>query len=266
MTMVELTESAKKCLDNYLRRVRVYLKGCKSVDADEIEADIREHIDSEFVGATATVSYDQLDAVLTRLGSPQQWVPEDELPPWRKILLRLHTGPEDWRLAYLTFGLLIVGFIVFPMIIFLAPASFLVARAALSFSDNKLPKGQRWLVYPSLLLIYVPLALAIAFWPISLVVAVGENIEGEYRNSDSLLADDLHAWVITWLIMLSAQGLWWAMLGGFCLKFQAFVKKLVTPFSDRVTTKRIAVVLLTGLVMAVGFALAANFYYRYMPD
>ncbi len=115
--MITLSESAKKSLEDYLRQARAYLRGSKSLDANEVEQNIAEHIENELEGAAEPVSCDVLDAVLKKLGSPQQWIPEEELPWWRKIILRLRSGPEDWRLAYLSFGLLILGFLILPSFI-----------------------------------------------------------------------------------------------------------------------------------------------------
>ncbi|MHC4084923.1 MAG: hypothetical protein ACYSU5_06890, partial [Planctomycetota bacterium] len=66
--MINLSDNAKKCLDGYLRQVRTYLRGCKKVDADEVERNVIEHIESEFEAATAAVSFEELDTVLQRLG------------------------------------------------------------------------------------------------------------------------------------------------------------------------------------------------------
>ena len=94
--MINLSDSAKKCQDKYLRQIRTYLRGCKTVDADEVERNVIEHIESEFESATAAVSFEDLNAVLQRLGSPRQWIPEEELTWWRKTVFRLRSGPEDW--------------------------------------------------------------------------------------------------------------------------------------------------------------------------
>ena len=42
--MVELSENARKGLDDYLRQVRTYLRWSKSLDRDEVEQNIAEHI------------------------------------------------------------------------------------------------------------------------------------------------------------------------------------------------------------------------------
>jgi hypothetical protein len=93
--MIRLSDTAQELLDRYLEHIRACLRGCKTVDADEVERNIIEHIDSELEGATAAVSFEQLDAVLKRLGSPRQWIPEEELPWWRRIMPTFRADVED---------------------------------------------------------------------------------------------------------------------------------------------------------------------------
>ena len=45
--MKNLTDSAQNRLDKYLSQARTSLKGCRSVDADEVQRDIRDHIDTD---------------------------------------------------------------------------------------------------------------------------------------------------------------------------------------------------------------------------
>ena len=40
--MVNLSENAKKLLDNYLQEVRVSLEGCTRLDSDEVRQNIME--------------------------------------------------------------------------------------------------------------------------------------------------------------------------------------------------------------------------------
>jgi hypothetical protein len=103
--MITLSENVERSLHDYLRQARAYLRGSKSVDTDEVEQNITEHIENELEVAAEPVSCDVLDAVLKKLGKPQQWVPMEELPWWWRIIFRLRSGPEDWR-----FGIYIFGF------------------------------------------------------------------------------------------------------------------------------------------------------------
>ncbi len=96
---MNLQPDAKERLDRYLGQMRAALRGSRRVDAGEVEADVVIHIQGELAAETGPVSAQTLDSVLGRLGSPLQWVPEEERSTWRRILTRIQTGPEDWRLA-----------------------------------------------------------------------------------------------------------------------------------------------------------------------
>lgn len=135
--MITFNDDAKKLVDNYLHQVRSCLNSCTTVDADEVEQNIKEHIENELQDSSEPISYDELNIVLKKLGSPQQWVPEEETSWWRKIILRLRTGPEDWRLAYISFGLLILGFLTGRnSFMILVIASFIVSRALISTAEQ----------------------------------------------------------------------------------------------------------------------------------
>src|SRR5262245_38244674 len=84
-----LTPEAQQRLDAYLTGVRTALSGCSEVDPDEIEQDICAHIASEFPPSFGPVSKLDLEPVLARLGSPDQWVPGGEPSPLRLAAERL---------------------------------------------------------------------------------------------------------------------------------------------------------------------------------
>ena len=54
--MKNLTDSAQNRLDKYLSEARTSLHTCTSVDADEVQRDIREHIETELAGLSEPVS------------------------------------------------------------------------------------------------------------------------------------------------------------------------------------------------------------------
>lgn len=110
--MISFSQNAQDRLNRYLQQVQTSLVVCKSVDPDEVERDITEHIERELEGASEPVCLDELEAVLKKLGRPDQWVPDEALPWWRKAVLRLRKGPEDWRLAYIAFALLLFGLLL----------------------------------------------------------------------------------------------------------------------------------------------------------
>ena len=114
---LEFTPEARKILDDYLAEVRVYVKAA-GADPDEVQSDIIDHVESELSQASQPIQPEDLREVMDRLGEPQGWVSQEEMPWWRKSILRLRRGPEDWRLAYLALALLVFGVIlgwVFPL-------------------------------------------------------------------------------------------------------------------------------------------------------
>lgn len=244
--MTNLSDSAKKCLDNYLQQVRACLKNCKTVDADEVEQNIKEHIESELQDSVEPISYHQLNDVLEKLGSPWQWVPEDEIPWWRKVVSRLRTGPEDWRLAYLSFGLLVLSFITGPfgLVIFL-PASVLVSRAVLSTAeDSGLMKAQKWLIFPSLIIVYSFLAFWLLAWPIFPLGGLADGMErprfiGKFAyewvklypwNTKPLA---LSYWPIAIMFIISLTSLWLFILSLIHQKKPVLLRTIFYPFAGR---------------------------------
>ena len=155
--MIEFTPDAQIRLANYLQQVRA-LAGSPDVNPDEIEADIREHVENELRTAPRPIEWTALDAVLTRLGPPSQsGAGEPSLLRRTGFLLRerlrgaraslgdrLHAAreavwrrPEDWRLAYLTFGVFVVGmltFVLFPIFLFV---SYFLGRAGSPTSERE---------------------------------------------------------------------------------------------------------------------------------
>jgi hypothetical protein len=195
VAMTTFTPDAAARLEHYLIDVRAALAGSPDVNADEIEADIRAHVDAEFRAEARPVTAVELEAVLVRLGPPEVWaVAADGAAPaaravepfdWsafltnvkRRILsipATLWLGPEDWRLPYLGLGLFVLGLVLLPLfgfgVIFLA-ASYVVGRATAELAKEKgQPLGaRRWLAYPGVIAFAVPLFLVVSFWPLLLV-------------------------------------------------------------------------------------------------
>ena len=183
-TATEFTAAATARLDDYLRQVRAALAAAPDLDADDIEADIREHVAAEFRAHTRPVALVELERVLVALGPPAGWapapttVPAPGFNPWalvggaRRRLLGvigvLWRGPEDWRLAYLC---LIATVLAVATMGILLPVAYLLGRAAVALAAEKgQPLGaRRWLVYPPVVLVSLPLFLAVTFWPVALL-------------------------------------------------------------------------------------------------
>lgn len=216
--MINLADNAKKHLDNYLQQVRACLKDCSTVDADEVEQNIKEHIESELQDSSEPVSLDALDDILKRLGSPQQWLPE-EISWWRKIILRLRTGPEDWRLAYISFGVLVLSALFYcynkeEISLILVAVSFILSRSTLSAVDNHNElKAQKWLIYPSLIIVYGFALFSLLLWPIPLLFELASGYD--HAKIDMFpwsTGNETPYWTLAFIFFAGATFLWWLIL------------------------------------------------------
>ncbi len=242
--MIKLTDNAQKSLDHYLHQARAYLKGAKSVDAAEVEQNITEHIENELASAAEPVSADELETVLQKLGSPQQWVPEEELPCWRKMMLRVQTGPEDWRLAYISFGLFVLGVLLLPTGAILIAAAFIPARAALSLIEDPTQlKAQKWLLYPSLMTVYLALLGLLLALPLLGLVPLAYALEDTLRDRFRI-ADDMHYWLAACSVFAASLGLWWLIQAVVLWRRPNIPKVLFRPFADGFNRKWALVLLL----------------------
>jgi hypothetical protein len=237
--MTTLTPTAQARLDQYLAQVRSSLRGM-SVDAEEVVRDLREHIDVELEATSTPVSQQDLDTVLDRLGTPDHWVPATEVPWWRRALTRLISGPEDWRLAYLSFVLTVAGLLTLPFGgIVLLLAAYLLGRAAVAICDERSEPlaARRWLIYPALLLVVVPLLLSVLCIPGGLAAVV--LIEGEILQEGFGVTLEGADEAIWWGgLIVGLTGVWWivaALLGALLGRPLAWLLRPLATFRRRQT-------------------------------
>jgi hypothetical protein len=256
-----MTQEARQRLDQYLHQVHTALSGCRSVSAEEVERDIREHIALEFESTTDAVSVGQLDPVLARLGRPDQWVPQQEPPLWRRVLLRLRRGPEDWRLAYLVLILLVVGFVFPPLLLYVLPLTWLMSRAALAVARdrNESLGPQRWFLYPSLVIVNAGLVLILLLGPTLLAAAIGESLwhgdpawpgaaEKGYRQLYSSPEAKL---TFVALVIGGATAVWWVVLGVILSIWPATVQAVFRPFAEGFGRRHALMLAYLGLALGV---------------
>lgn len=259
--MVELSENARKGLDEYLRQVRTYLRWSRSLDRDEVEQNITEHIERELEGVPEPVSSNELEGVLARLGSPRQWVPPEALQWWGRLILKLRTDSEDWRLAYISFALLVIGcllFLVVPFQVVFIAASFITARAALAAAGGEDLGAQKWLVYPTLLIVSAAFGLTLFFGPALLAGIIGAELhEIHWVRRDSHMG--VAAFVFTSTTLVTS--LWWVMLGLLACKWPGLIRHPLRPFADRFNRRRALLIAGAGLLLLV---LLAGFIAIYM--
>ncbi|VTS02897.1 unnamed protein product [Gemmata massiliana] len=198
---LDLSPEAAARFDSYLSQVRAALAGTGDVNPGEIEADIREHVENELHAAPRPVPLAALDAVLTKLGPPSQWGTTNDptllhrarhlfrerllaaragtLARAKRVRFTLWNGPEDWRLAYLAFGVFALGaltMIVFPIALVV---SYILARAGLAVAAEKgitLGAGRKWLLYPPVVIVNLVLLIALVVWPVVVGGITGREI------------------------------------------------------------------------------------------
>jgi len=184
-TAPEYTAEATARLDRYLVEVRDALRGVPGVSADEVEADIRDHVATALRPTVAPVALHRLEPVLDALGPPTAWRPAvagDGRFDWQAALTAfrhrlaesggvLYRGPEDWRLAYLCllFTALAVPTLGVGLVI-----AYILGRAAIELADER---GQslgvrRWLVYPAVTAVSLPALLAVLLLPLMILPAM----------------------------------------------------------------------------------------------
>jgi hypothetical protein len=210
------------------------LTGCSTISAEDVERDVRDHIDAEFADTSEQISEDQLESVLHDLGQPDQWVPEEELPSWRRWLKQWRTGPDDWRLAYISLGLFILTWFGAWICLF---ASFCVSRAVLeTMRKDQRISSQRWLLYPSLIVVYVPLAIALIIWPIPsanelLVDNRWRYIAERITWLGTIEVIQAHTVIVLYFIVLSISA-WFTMLGFVLRSHPQWLVVIFCPFAD----------------------------------
>ena len=260
--MVELSENARKGLDDYLRQVRSYLRWSKSLDRSEVEQNITEHIERELEGAPEPVSSSTLDGVLARLGSPRQWVPPEALSWWGKLILKLHTDSEDWRLAYISFGFLLIAFVlmflVSPLQVVFFAASFITARASLAAASDEDLGAQKWLLYPTLLIVSAAFALTLLAGPAFLagIICVELHKAEWIRFVSDMGLIPFAAGTVTLV-----TSLWWMLLGLLACKWPGLVRHAFYPFADRFNRRHALTISGAGFLLLV---LLAGFIAVYM--
>jgi hypothetical protein len=268
----KLSDTARQLLERYLWELRISLRGCRSVDPDEVEADVKQHIDQELADQPAPVNESTLGAVLRKLGSPWQWVPVEELTWWRRMVLRLRTGPTDLRLGAACFALMILGLIFVPLTWPFLLASFLLARATVAMmSEREKELGwQRWLVYPPLIILYLPVLAFVLGWPLVFGASAEDIVHRRGVNpwtGQSWRALPEIPFIIASVV--AAMSAWWTILTAVCFVWPTLAMNLFRPMFGRVRRWRAAVlfVLLAIVAFASMGALSNILHSTYMdPD
>ncbi|HSP34287.1 MAG TPA: hypothetical protein VLU46_08235 [Thermoanaerobaculia bacterium] len=247
--MTTFTTDAQQLFDRYLQTVRWSVRGV--ADPGEIERDVREHVTTALESQDEPVTSQTLREVLSRLGDPWQWVAPEDLPAWRRIMMRFALGPEDWRLAYACFGLTLLGLMLMPVgigAVLLIGAYFLGRATYALVVDRDGTLGARaWLVYPPLVFWAVGLAIGLLAGPIPPLAAAAIS---EHYVQPYIPRGANEAAYLTGVVMMMTGG-WWVVLSGLVAAFPRATRALLLPLANRF--RRVHALWLTGLgVLALG--------------
>ena len=77
--MITYSLQAEKIRNEYLSEIRRYVGASRGADAEEVLQDVEDHIEGELQDCDQPVSSEQLQAVLDKLGSPQQLIPAEDM-------------------------------------------------------------------------------------------------------------------------------------------------------------------------------------------
>lgn len=290
--MIQLTANAQARLDRYLHELRSILRGCRSVDSMEVERDVIEHIQTSLANAAVPVDEPILDGVLRELGEPVQWIPAEEVPWHRRLLVRareagqqswallrtlpsrLAGSPERYRLAYLSFGMLGLAAVVLavedgnnetPLPLVFLLLAFCLSRAALSAAvPEGLHPAQKWLVYPALVAVYVPLLMILLLWTIVASFGIVDLLDPRRGVITTGFGAAYGVPVaipvipLTIYMLLVLNTFWWAGVSLVAWLCPALVRNTFAPFADNFTGRRCLWIAMSFLALFLAAAIGGG--------
>jgi hypothetical protein len=256
--MVALSDDARDHLERYLKQVRTALRGQASVDADEVERDVRTHVDAELSGQPEPVDATRLGEVLDRLGAPGTWAPADDPTARPRLPERMLSGLQRWGAAWLAFALFVLGPLLFmagpffwPLELFLIVGSAFTARASLALlAEAGEPVGaRRWLIYPPLIVWSLVIVLALLLGPLPLL---GNAVVEDASIRARIAAAFAGRWsIVAPAVVVAGLGIWWAAVGLFLGTFAGAVRAAFWPFAEWFDRRHGMRVALAGILISL---------------
>jgi uncharacterized protein (TIGR03435 family) len=142
---------------------------------------------------------------------------------------------------------------LWPMPLVLGAASFVTARITIALLDDREePIGLRkWLLYPSLLAVDIPVLVVVATGPTPSLVEFFNSYGSE--NAANSLAEFVGTspQVAAAGTIALALGCWWALIGLLAIQFTATIRSVFRPFGDGFGRRHATRLALAGVVLAV---------------
>ena len=131
-----------------------------------------------------------------------------------------------------------------PFVLLGIICSFVFARACLAagVGDGKV---ERWLIYPSLIVGYLPTVVAMLLWPLAAAILTEGLLTDPGIFNGYLLSwrNRPPACAITALTFLTIASLWWAILGLIAWRWPALVRAVFAPFARHFRSRTLFLVL-----------------------
>jgi hypothetical protein len=282
--MIRYTPEALAHLDDYLAEVRSAVAGHASISPDEVETDVRDHVAAALEHAEQPVTARAVADVLERLGPPSDWVADNHRSIWkylvdtlkpvghraveqvkalpgeayqagRGLVNRVRGLPHGWRLAYVAFGLFVMGLVAFPLLPAFLIASYFAARAdvALARERGETLGARRWLVYPPMVIVSLVLLLALALWPMA-IAGPASQIPWSQRSvvaSAVGVSPQVIEPVAAIYLIVGALSAWWSVASLIVLRFPKLPAALFPPFGSRFRRADAIIVLLLSATVFV---------------
>jgi hypothetical protein len=249
--MIDLTPEAKKKFDDYLHRMRASLHGRPAVEPEEVEQNVLVHVEEALAGVPAPVGQERLSEVLAQLGPPERWLPDDERAVWRRMVDRIMTGPEDWRLAYLSLAVTFLMIVFLPVggILLVVPG-YLISRAYVELlSDRGEALGARkWLVLPPIVVLMVLVCLGALLGPAGAIAAVLSEF-GMRELGWEWGSRGERARIFSGLVAIGT-GAWWIMLSGLFAMLVRPFRAAFQPLTARLRSGHAVVLTIAGAIVA----------------
>lgn len=243
---MELTGKGRAVLEAYLAEVRRSLAGRIDVDADDVVAGLREHVDAELSARQAGhATVEEVMGVLERLGTPTAWVasgmagtaqPGGESPFGNGDVPQARTGLAAARvglvLAGLGLALVLMG--VWTMLGWALLAAGIVG-ARLGVVDEA---GAPLLEVRLTRLLWQgsagALVLLLVLGPVVLVwsqAQIGGVLEGWLSARVAVHGTGRPAvyWLATSAVAAAVTGVWWLLLGLLVRRFRAAMRRILAP-------------------------------------
>ena len=249
--MMDLTPEAKRKFDDYIHRMRFSLQGQRAVEPAEVEQNVLEHVEAALAGVPAPVGQDRLDDVLAQLGPPERWIPDDERSTFRRVVDRFMTGPEDWRLAYLSVAMTFLMIVFLPIggLLLVIPG-YLLSRAYFELlSDRGEPLGARkWLVLPPVAILMVLLCAGALLGPAGAFGAILSEIGLRELGWEWGSRMD-RARIFSGIISI-AVGVWWIVLSGIFAMLMRPFRFMFLPLTTNLRRGHAVVLTIAGAIVA----------------